>query len=56
MAFPHDGTDYGGALRINDHLLLPIDEEGEEYQELRAAQNALDTLKFERIDIYRWPE
>jgi hypothetical protein len=35
---------------IEQRLLLPIEEESEEYLELRAAQKALDMLKAERID------
>ena len=35
---------------IEQRLLLPIKEDSEEYRELRAAQNALDVLKSERVD------
>ena len=35
---------------IEQRLLLPIKEDSEEYLELRAAQNALDVLKSERVD------
>jgi formiminotetrahydrofolate cyclodeaminase len=35
---------------IEQRLLLPIDEDSEEYRAIRAAQNALDVLKSERVD------
>ena len=35
---------------IEQRLLLPIDEDSEEYRAIKAAQNALDVLKSERVD------
>jgi hypothetical protein len=35
---------------IQRRLLLPIDEDGEEYRAIKAAQKALDVLKSERVD------
>ena len=35
---------------IEQRLLLPIEEDSQEYRELRAAQNALDVLKSERVN------
>jgi hypothetical protein len=35
---------------IEQRLLLPIEEDSEEYRELRAAQKALDVLKTERAE------
>ena len=35
---------------IEQRLLLPIEEDSEEYQELKAAQVALHVLKSERVD------
>jgi hypothetical protein len=35
---------------IEQRLLLPIDEDSEEYRAIKAAQHALDVLKCERVD------
>jgi hypothetical protein len=35
---------------IEQRLLLPIDKDSEEYRAIKAAQNALDVLKSERVD------
>jgi formiminotetrahydrofolate cyclodeaminase len=35
---------------IEQRLLLPIDEDSEEYRAIKAARNALDVLKSERVD------
>jgi formiminotetrahydrofolate cyclodeaminase len=35
---------------IEQRLLLPIDEDSEEYRAIKAAQKALDVLKSERVD------